>query len=143
MIDHAIRAAGVNTGMTTTDGVWIGGEEVARGDMTGPHSAGVVLSDASVEAAILETARGGIFRGGLGYDWSDVGVVTNIQADHIGQDGIESIEDIVRIKSLVAERVREGGTLIINADDVEAVKMLERPKVARVPKRRSGPARCR
>lgn len=86
MIGHAIAASAQTVGMTTTDGIWIGGEEVARGDMTGPWSAGVVLSDSSVDFAVLETARGGIVRSGLGYDWSDVGVITNIQADHLGQD---------------------------------------------------------
>jgi cyanophycin synthetase len=117
MIGHTISRTGRCVGMTTTDGIWIGGEEIARGDMTGPWSAQAVLSDPSVEAAVLETARGGILRSGLGYDWSDVAVITNIQADHIGQDGIQSIEDIARIKSLVAERVRDGGTLILNADE--------------------------
>lgn len=66
---------------------------------------------------MLETARGGIVRRGLGYDWSDISVITNIGPDHIGQDGIESVEDLVYIKSLIAERVREGGTLVLNADD--------------------------
>jgi cyanophycin synthetase len=70
-----------------------------------------------VEVAVLETARGGIVRRGLGYDWSDVGVITNIQPDHFGQDGIDSLDDILHIKSLVAERVRIGGTVVLNADD--------------------------
>ena len=97
--------------------------------MTGPWSAGVVLSDPTTEVAVLETARGGIVRGGLGYDWSDIGIVTNIQPDHIGQDGIESVEDIVRIKSLVPERVREGGALILNADDPHILSVRNRPRV--------------
>ncbi len=88
-------------------------DELARGDMTGPRSAHVVLGEAAVEVAVLETARGGIVRGGLGWDWADVGVITNVQADHIGQEGIRSLDDIVYIKSLVAERVREGGTLVL------------------------------
>ena len=71
--------------MTTTDGIWIGADQIARGDMTGPWSAGVVLSDSTVDVAVLETARGGIVRSGLGYDWSDISVMTNIQADHIGR----------------------------------------------------------
>jgi cyanophycin synthetase len=84
--------------------------------------------------AVLETARGGIVRSGLGYDWSDISVMTNIQADHIGQDGIESLDDIVRIKRLVAERVREGGTLILNADDDHLVRLPEQERVAALPK---------
>ena len=134
MISHAVAASGKRVGTTTTDGIWIGGEEVGRGDMTGPWSAGVVLADPSVEVAVLETARGGIVRSGLGYDWSDVGVITNVQADHLGQDGIEDVDDILRIKRLVAERVRAGGTLILNADDERVAAVPEHPKVSRVEK---------
>ena len=122
MVGHILAGTGQTVGLTTTDGIWIGGEEVACGDMTGPWSAGVVLSDCSVDVAVLETARGGIVRSGLGYDWSDISVFTNIHPDHIGQDGIESVEDIVKIKKLVAERVRAGGTLILNADDEHLVR---------------------
>jgi len=121
-------------GLTTTDGIWIGGEEVACGDMTGPWSAGVVLSDCTVDVAVLETARGGIVRSGLGYDWSDISILTNIQADHIGQDGIESLDDIVRIKRLVAERVRSGGTLILNADDEHLVELSSHERVTALPR---------
>src|SRR5947199_1035779 len=134
MIGHIIANSGARVGLTTTDGIWIGGEEIARGDMTGPWSANVVLSDPSVEVAVLETARGGIVRSGLGYDWSDVSVMTNIQPDHIGQDGIDSVEDIVRIKRLVAERVRKWGTLILNADDQHLVNIASHERVAKVPK---------
>jgi cyanophycin synthetase len=134
MIRHALAATGKTIGMTTTDGVWIGDDEVARGDLTGPWAAGLVLADPSVEVAVFETARGGIVRSGLGYDWADIAVMTNIQADHIGQDGIDSIADIARIKRLVAERVRPGGTLILNADDPELVQMAAHPRVLEVPK---------
>jgi cyanophycin synthetase len=102
--------------------------------MTGPWSATVVLSDSSVEVAVLETARGGIVRSGLGYDWSDISIMTNIQADHLGQDGIDTIDDILRIKRLVAERVRAGGTLILNADDEYLVHVPQEPKVSAIPK---------
>jgi cyanophycin synthetase len=136
MIDHALTEAGVVTGMTTTDGIWIGGELVTEGDTTGPISARTVLSDRHVEAAVLETARGGIVRRGLGYDWSDIGVMTNVGPDHIGQDGIESVEDIVHIKSLVAERVREGGTLVLNADDELLRRLPEERRRVREPRRR-------
>ncbi|MCU1383599.1 MAG: hypothetical protein JWL71_2296 [Acidobacteria bacterium] len=132
MIAHAIGSSGRRVGMTTTDGVWMEGRPVATGDMTGPRSAQAVLTDPAVEVAVLETARGGIVRSGLGYDWSDIGIITNIQLDHIGQDGIESIDDLAFIKSLVAERVREGGCLVFNADDAYVMRLLDEPRVARL-----------
>src|SRR5690349_12637872 len=135
MIGHVLSRTGLCVGMTTTDGIYIDGERVVDGDTTGPQSAQVVLADPAVEAAVLETARGGILRRGLGYDWSDIGVLTNISDDHVGQDGIKSVEDVVYIKSLVAERVKEGGTLILNADDEHLAKLMESERVNRVPKK--------
>jgi len=117
MAAHLLALSGRTVGMTSSDGVWIDGEQVAQGDTTGPRSAQRVLFDRDVQIAVLETARGGIMRRGLGYDWADVGVVTNVQADHIGQDGLETLEDIAHVKELVAERVLPGGTLVLNADD--------------------------
>jgi cyanophycin synthetase len=134
MIAHVLSNTGLCVGMTTTDGIYVDGECIVEGDTTGPKSAAVVLSDPAVEAAVLETARGGIVRRGLGYDWSDIGVLTNIGDDHIGQDGIKSIADVVFIKSLVAERVREGGTLILNADNEHLVKLATSERINRVPK---------
>src|SRR5829696_6682446 len=134
MIGHVLTTSGLCVGMTTTDGIYIDGERVVEGDTTGPQSAQVVLSDPAVEAAVLETARGGIVRRGLGYDWSDIGVMTNVGDDHIGPDGIKSIEDVVFIKSLVAERVRAGGTLILNADNPHLVKLAKSERVTKVPK---------
>jgi cyanophycin synthetase len=134
MIGHVLSKTGLCVGMTTTDGIYIDGERVVEGDTTGPQSAQVVLSDPAVEAAVLETARGGILRRGLGYDWSDIGVLTNISDDHVGQDGIKSVEDVVYIKSLVAERVKEGGTLILNADNEHLARLMETERVNRVPK---------
>ena len=135
MIGHVLASTGLNVGVTTTDGIWVGGRQIAKGDTTGPHSARTVLSDPTVEAAVLETARGGIVRRGLGYDWSDVGVLTNIQPDHFGQDGIETLEDLVYIKSLVAERVREGGTLVLNADGEQLARLADEPRVRAEEKR--------
>jgi cyanophycin synthetase len=135
MISHILIEAGLVTGTTTTDGIYLNGERIVRGDTTGPVSAMTILTDKAIEAAVLETARGGIVRRGLGYDWSDISVITNVGADHIGQDGIESVEDILWIKSLVAERVREGGTLILNADDERLARLSERAAVSRVPKK--------
>lgn len=132
MIAHVFSHAGTRVGMTTTSGIWIGGECVAKGDTTGPKSARVVLSDPTVEVAVLETARGGIVKKGLGYDWSDIAVLTNIQEDHIGQDGIESIEDILHIKSLIAERVRAGGTIVLNADDELLARLAEDERIREI-----------
>jgi cyanophycin synthetase len=135
MIGHVLGESGLRVGLTTTDGIYIGGRCVAEGDTTGPQSARTVLSDPSVEVAVLETARGGITRRGLGYDWSDIAVLTNIRPDHIGQDGIETLDDLVYIKSLVAERVRDGGILVLNADDQEVARLLEIPRVREGEKR--------
>lgn len=125
LVGHTIAETGVHVGITTSDGIYMGQQLVAEGDTTGPASARAVLCDPGVEMAVLETARGGIVRRGLGYDWSDVGVITNIQPDHFGQDGIETVEDVLHIKRLVAERVRDGGTLVLNADDPMLVKLGE------------------
>lgn len=128
LLAHIIAGTGKCVGNTTTDGIWINDVQVAEGDTTGPVSASTVLTDPTVDFAVLETARGGIVKRGLGYDWSDVGIFTNVKLDHVGQDGIESIEDILRIKSLVIERVRPGGTIILNADSPEIVKYAEESK---------------
>jgi cyanophycin synthetase len=134
MIGHVFASIGQVVGMTTTDGINIGGQMAAKGDTTGPWSARVVLSDPSVEVAVLETARGGITRSGLGYDWSDISVISNIRLDHIGQDGIEDLDDLLFVKSLVAERVREGGTLVLNADDERLAQLMDDERVNRLPK---------
>ena len=128
LIAFVLARAGLRVGASTTDGIMIGGELVARGDMTGPASARVVLSDTSVDAAVLECARGGIIRRGLGFDWADTGVITNIRLDHVGQDGIEDLDDLTWIKSLVAERVRSGGTVVLNADDDAAAGLAEQSR---------------
>lgn len=134
MIGHVFAEMGKTVGMATTDGIYIGGQRVFKGDTTGPRSARAVLSDPAVEVAVLETARGGIVRSGLGYDWSDVAVMTNIQSDHIGQDGIQDIDDLVYIKSVVAERVREGGTLILNADDAHLAHLADQHRIRKIAK---------
>lgn len=132
LMAHVIEASGKRVGMTTTEGIAIGGNYVKRGDTTGPRSARTVLSDPTVEFAVLEVARGGITRRGLGYDWSDVGIILNVQGDHLGQDGIETIDDLIHVKSLVAERVREGGTVVINADDEGALAVYRLPRVHKI-----------
>ncbi|MBG0566167.1 cyanophycin synthetase [Actinoplanes aureus] len=126
---HLLSGNGTRVGMTSSDGVSIDGRTVHVSDATGPRSAQMVLGDPQVEVAVLETARGGLLKRGLGYDWSDVGVITNITADHLGQDGLASIEDVAHVKALVAERVRDGGTLVLNADDPWVRTLPDRPRV--------------
>lgn len=128
MIAHILSTTGLTVGMTTTDGIYIGGERIVKGDTTGPRSARTVLQDPEVEAAVLETARGGIIRGGLGYDLADVGVVTNISDDHLGQDGIVDLDDLVWVKSLVIEAIKNDGTAVLNADDTRVLAMAERAR---------------
>lgn len=129
---HKILSAGGCIGMTTSDGVYIGKDKIISGDTTGPASAQMVLSDPIVEKAVLEVARGGLLKRGLGYDWSDVGIITNIRPDHIGQDGIETLEDLVWIKSLVAERVKENGTVVLNADDEKTIQLRYNPALLKL-----------
>ncbi|MEU8056059.1 cyanophycin synthetase [Microbispora bryophytorum] len=131
MIGHILSKAGMRVGMATTDGVYSGGRLVYDADASGPRSADMVLDDTSIEAAVLETARGGIIRGGLGYDQADVAVVTNITADHLGADGVEDLDELVEVKALVAEEVREGGTVVLNADDPVVSALADRPRVCR------------
>lgn len=117
LIAHTLRESGITTGMTTTGGIYIGEECIQKGDNTGTLSAARVLSDTRVEAAVLETARGGIIKKGLGYDLADVGVIVNISDDHLGLDGINTKDELAMVKSLVAEAVRPDGTAVLNADD--------------------------
>ncbi|KUO96598.1 cyanophycin synthetase [Ferroacidibacillus organovorans] len=126
LIRHILRESGLTVGMTSTEGVYIDEECVLAGDTTGPQSARVVLSDARVEAAVLETARGGIQRAGLGYDMADVGIITSLADDHIGQDGITSVEDILKIKSLIVECLTTTGLAVLNADVPALVDLSER-----------------
>lgn len=122
-------------GMTTTEGVWIAGHKVFSGDASGPISAELVLSDPGVDCAVLEVARGGLLRGGLAYDWSDVGVITNVRPDHFGQDGIENIEDLLWVKSLIAERVKKDGTIVLNADDAACMDLLASGSLDKIPRK--------
>lgn len=117
LVRHTLALTGKTVGMTSTSGVYVGGECILKGDNTGPVSAKMVLSNKRVEAAVLETARGGIIRKGLGYDMADVGVIVNISDDHIGLDGIETIEDLAFVKALVVEAVKPDGYSVLNADD--------------------------
>ena len=134
MIGQVLRQAGLRVGMSCTDGVYVGGSLVYAADSSGPRSAEMVLDDPTVEAAVLETARGGIVRRGLGYDQADVAVVTNISADHLGDDGIDSLDELIGVKALVAEEIRDGASVVLNADDPATVALAERRAVrARAP----------
>ncbi|MCR4397587.1 MAG: cyanophycin synthetase [Firmicutes bacterium] len=126
MIAHVLAQCGVVTGVTTTDGVFVGGSRILSGDTTGPRSARAVLQDPHVQCAVLETARGGIVKWGLGFDRCDVGVLTNISDDHIGQDGIESLDELARVKSVVLDAIDPGGWAVLNADDPISLSMMER-----------------
>lgn len=128
MLAHLFRQQGLRVGLTTTGGIYIDGICICTGDTTGPDSARVVLQDPAVELAVLETARGGIIRGGLGYDLADVAVVTNVGPDHLGQEGVETLEDLFWVKSLVVEAVRKGGYVVLNGDDPFASKLAGRAR---------------
>jgi cyanophycin synthetase len=117
LIAHIIRGSGCVVGFTTTDGTYIQNNQIVAGDNTGPVSAQLVLKDPSVQVAVLETARGGIIRSGVGYDHSDIAVVTNIAADHLGLKDINSLEDLARVKSVVPRSVSRHGFAILNAED--------------------------
>src|SRR5688572_6312441 len=112
--------------MTCTDGIYIDERRIDTGDCSGPVSAQNVLMNPAVEVAVLETARGGILREGLGFDRCDVAVVSNIgQGDHLGLRGIETLEMLAKVKRTVVEAVPKGGTAVLNADDPHVVSMAE------------------
>jgi cyanophycin synthetase len=110
--------------MTTTEGTYIAGERIMRGDCSGPKSARTVLLHPRVEVAVLETARGGILREGLAFDWCTVGVVTNVSADHLGLRGVNSVEELARVKQVVIENVHRDGAGVLNADDPLVAEMV-------------------
>lgn len=126
MVAHIMKMAGRKVGLTTTDGLYIDGKRILTGDLTGPWSAQMVLRDPTVDCAVLETARGGILRSGLGFDTCHIGVITNISADHLGLRGIETVEELAFVKSLVIEVVDPQGYAILNAENEYTVKLAER-----------------
>jgi cyanophycin synthetase len=129
MIAHVLGQAGLRTGMSCTEGVWVAGRCVLKADASGPRSAEIVLDDTSVEAAVLETARGGIIRRGLGYDKADVAVITNVSHDHLGDDGIDELDELVNVKALVAEELAAGGSVVLNAADQRVAAIADRAPV--------------
>jgi cyanophycin synthetase len=129
LIQHVLMSTGRTVGMTSTSGTFINHKCIQKGDNSGPGSARSLLSNKAIDSAVLETARGGIIREGLGYDLADVGIITNITEDHLGLDGINTLDDLIFVKSLVVEEVREGGAAVLNAGDSSTPKVLERIKV--------------
>ncbi len=123
LMAHIVKSMGYRVGFTTTDGIYIQNIMVEKGDCTGPKSAEFVLKDPTVEFAVLETARGGILRSGLGFSKCDIGIVTNIAADHLGLKDIMTLDDLARVKAVVPESVRPGGYAILNADDDQVYAM--------------------
>ncbi len=123
LIAHIVKQAGHKVGYTTTDGVYIQNQLMMRGDCTGPVSAEFVLKDPTVDFAVLETARGGILRAGLGFHNCDVAVVTNVAGDHLGIGGIDTIEKLARVKAVTPNTVLPEGYAILNADDDLVYKM--------------------
>lgn len=121
MLAHVLKMAGHVVGQTSTDAVMIDGNVTVKGDMTGPASASMVLRDPDVDMAVIETARGGIIRAGLGYTHCDVGAVINVSSDHLGMGGIDTLDDLARVKRLVVEVARD--TAVLNADNPYTLKM--------------------
>jgi cyanophycin synthetase len=117
MMAHIVKQMGHKVGYTTTDGVYIQNQLMMKGDCTGPVSAEFILKDPTVDFAVLECARGGILRAGLGFHNCDIAIVTNVAADHLGLQGIDTLEQLARVKAVVPESVLPEGYAILNADD--------------------------
>ena len=126
LIAHLFRLGENVVGFTTTDGTYLQNRLVLEGDMTGPFSANIILSNPTVDIAVLETARGGLLRAGLGFDEVDVGVVLNVSADHLGLRGINTVEQLADVKSVVAAVVKREGHAVLNADDPLVYAMRDR-----------------
>jgi cyanophycin synthetase len=117
LVAHLAKTAGLQVGFTTTDGIYIQDHMITMGDCSGPASAAVVLRDPAVEFAVLECARGGILRAGLGFDYCNVSIVTNVSGDHLGINDIDTIEQLARLKEVVPRSTCKDGHAILNADD--------------------------
>jgi cyanophycin synthetase len=126
LIAHLFRLGENVVGFTTTDGTYLQNRLVLEGDMTGPFSANIILSNPTVDIAVLETARGGLLRAGLGFDEVDVGVVLNVSADHLGLRGINTVEQLAEVKAVVAAVVKREGHAVLNADDPLVYAMRDR-----------------
>jgi cyanophycin synthetase len=121
MLAHLAKMAGYTPGLTSTDGVYIDGQRTVQGDMTGPVSARMVLADPQIDVAVLETARGGLLRAGMGVNEVNVGGVLNVQADHLGLKGIDTLEQLAEVKRIVVEVATD--CAVLNADDPLVLRM--------------------
>jgi cyanophycin synthetase len=130
MLAHIQKMNGFTVGLATTDGVYVDGERTVSGDMTGPQSAQMILRDPDVDLAVLETARGGLLRAGMGYRSCDVGAVLNVSADHLGTKGVETLEQLADVKRIVVEVARD--CAVLNADDILCLKMADHTDAARI-----------
>ena len=123
MLAHVLKMSGYTVGLTSTDGVYIDGQLSVAGDMTGPMSARMILRDPSVDAAVMETARGGMLRGGLGYQDCNVAACLNVSADHLGLKGIDTLEQLAEIKRVPIEIAKDAA--VLNADDRLCLQMAD------------------
>jgi len=123
MLAHILQLSGYTVGMTSTDGVYINGQLSVSGDMTGPVSARMVLRDPVVDAAVMESARGGMLRGGLGYQRCNVAACLNVAADHLGMNGIDTLEQLAEVKRIPIEIAQDA--VVLNADDGLCLQMAD------------------
>lgn len=142
LIAHTLSISGKKVGMTTTGGIYINNKCIDKGDTTGYYSARTILTNKEIEVAVLELARGGLIKAGLPYDLADVGVITNITEDHLGLGGINTLEDMAYVKSLVGEAVKKDGYVVINADDKASLNIISRmnSKIILFTKNKNNPA---
>jgi len=123
LIAHIVKNHGYKVGYTTSDGIYVGNTMLLKGDTTGPVSTEFILKDPTVDFAVLETARGGILRSGLGFGFCDIGVITNIQEDHLGLNDIHTLDDLARVKSVIVNSVKKNGWAVLNADNEYCVRI--------------------
>jgi cyanophycin synthetase len=123
MIGHIARTAGLHVGWSSTDGIYADGTLVESGDFSGPSGAGRVLAQPGVELAVTETARGGILLKGIGVTHNDVSVVTNISADHLGLQGIDTVDQLAEVKAVVPHITKASGWAVLNGDDPRVIAM--------------------
>ncbi len=125
LIAHIVKNMGFRVGFTTSDGIYVQNHMLEKGDTTGPLSTEFILKDPTVEYAVLECARGGILRSGLGFSRCDIGIITNIQEDHLGISDIDTLDDLARVKKVVVKSVKKDGWAILNAEDEYCMKISE------------------
>jgi cyanophycin synthetase len=123
LLAHIVKNNGFKVGFTTSDGIYVQNHMLEKGDTTGPMSAEYILKDPTVEFAVLETARGGILRSGLGFSRCDIGIITNIQEDHLGLNDIHTLDDLSKVKRVVVRSIKKDGWAVLNADDAECRKI--------------------